>query len=443
MLYGKFIENILLPVGDFLNGSNYVERLKYWRRLDACTEDQLSELQKKNLSSLLKYSVENVKMYSKIDLKGTNPFQWINQFPVMTKEVLRSNYDNLISKNIVKESLLKYSSSGSTGTQTSVFMNKREQANIRAILTHWWEWSGYNIGDPLVQTGISPNRGQLKKIKDFLFKTIYVSAFSHTDRQLGSLFKKLEKAKEFYLAGYASSLDVIAQYALSHNHNVRMKAAISFGDKLFTHYKKNIQKAFKCDVFDTYGSNEGFLIACQKDLEYKYIMSPHVYLEILNHDNTRVPDGKIGHVVVTRLDGYSMPLIRYKIGDLAIKLPRKKYPQHRVFNYPLLQQIIGRETDVIQLHHNKKMGVHSFTGIFEYIPEIKQFQVIQNRYDSIHIHYIKSETFTENALKKVRKELLKHIKEPNFKIKFREVKRLVSSRSGKPQIVICNLKNKC
>ena len=80
------------------------------------------------------------------------------------------------------------------------------------------------------------------------------------------------------------------------------------GDKLFSSYQEAIKNAFQCKVYDTYGCNEGFLIASQKDLEYKYIMSPHVYLEILDDDNRPVEDGVMGHVVVTRLDGFSMPL---------------------------------------------------------------------------------------------------------------------------------------
>ena len=133
-------------------------------------------------------------------------------------------------------------------------------------------------------------------------------------------------------------------------------------------------------------------------------MSPHVYLEILDNMNQPVKDGQLGNVVVTRLDGYSMPLIRYKIGDLAIKLPKNKYPKKREFNYPLLEKIIGRETDIILLPNGEKMVVHSFTGIFEYIPEIKQFQVLQENINTITIKYIKSEKFTPIILNKITKD---------------------------------------
>ena len=52
-----------------------------------------------------------------------------------------------------------------------------------------------------------------------------------------------------------------------------------------------------------------------------HIMSPHVYIEILDDDGNRLPAGQLGKVVVTRLDAFAMPLVRYYLGDLAILAP--------------------------------------------------------------------------------------------------------------------------
>lgn len=433
MIYNTFLEKLILPIGDLLNRSTYIKQLKYWREIDGYSEEKLNSLEKENLKNLILFSNKNCSLYKEIELKGNNPYDWLSQFPVLTKDQLRSHPEALLTNSTIN--LIKYSSSGSTGLQTSVYMNKKEQANIRAILTHWWEWSGYKIGSPLIQTGITPNRGLLKRIKDLLFKTIYISAFSHTEQQLSAICKRINTSSNYFLAGYASSLNVIAEYALANNFTIKFKSVISLGDKLFSNYKTTIEEAFSCKVYDTYGCNEGFLIASQKDLEYKYIMSPHVYLEILDDNNQPVPDGQLGHVVVTRLDGYSMPLIRYKIGDLAIKLPKEKYPINREFYYPLLEKIIGRETDIVHLPNGKKMVVHSFTGIFEYIPEIKQFQVIQETQNEITIKYIKGHSFTTAALKKATIELQKHIQDISFKIVYEEVNTILPSKSGKPQII--------
>ena len=102
-----------------------------------------------------------------------------------------------------KEKLTKISSSGSSGISSSVYMSKEDLSSLRAGLVHWWEWSGYRMGCKLVQTGISPNRGILKSIKDVLFRTIYVNAFAHDDIQVIKVLNRI-KNKEYMLIGYAS-----------------------------------------------------------------------------------------------------------------------------------------------------------------------------------------------------------------------------------------------
>ena len=435
MMYQKIVENIVLPIGDLFNKSAYIQQLKYWRNVDSFSCEELINLQTKNLKKILLNANTNVPFYKKVKLKGDNPIAWLNQFPILTKNHLRENNLDLINKNFHTSNLIKYSSSGSSGIQSSVYMSKNEQSIIRGILTHWWEWSGYRIGNPIVQTGMTLNRSFAKSLKDFFFRTLYINAFSLSEEQLKSLCKRLNNTNHYYLSGYASSLNIIAQYAFEHNYNIQFKSVISLGDKLFNHYRKNIEKAFNCRVYDTYGSNEGLMIAAQKDLDYLYILSPHVYIEIVDDENNPVSDGEMGHILVTRLDGFSMPIIRYKLGDLGILLPKERYPKNREFNYPLLQQIVGRDTDIVQLPSGKKLIVHSFTGIFEFYSEIKQFKVIQEEINSIIIEYIIGDGFKMDVLKAITNELQVHIQDKNFCINFKRVTQFLPTKSGKPQII--------
>ena len=85
-MYNQFLENIILPLGDFINKSFYIKQLKYWRKVDAFTEKQLENLQKKNLQKVLKNAVQNVEKYKDIKLEGENPFTWLKQFPILTQK---------------------------------------------------------------------------------------------------------------------------------------------------------------------------------------------------------------------------------------------------------------------------------------------------------------------------------------------------------------------
>ena len=440
-MISKLFIKLTIKIGDLFLGYSISENIKKWSRIKQMPSKELEDLQEKNLKSLLSNVIENVPLYRELEIKlSENPYKDIKKFPIITKDTLRNREDDLISKNYKKEKLLASYSSGSTGVQSRIFMSKKEKSSNWGILLNIWMDQGYSFGDNVLQTGMSPNRGLVKSLKDSLFRTNYINAFSHSERDLKEALLKNVHRKNNVLIGYASSLNVIAEIVLKEKIDLQLKSIISFGDKLFNLYKKNLEKAFNVKVLESYGSNEGLMVAFQKDIDEMYIITPHVYVEILDDDGNPVEDGEMGNIIVTRLDCFSMPLIRYKIGDLGIKLPKEKYPNQHEYNFPLLEKIVGRETDVIMLKNKQRLTVHSFTGIFEYIPEIKQFKVIQENKDGITIEYIEGEGFTKKSLQKAEKELRDKIKDNQFSIDFKNVDYIQPTKSGKPQIVESRIK---
>jgi phenylacetate-CoA ligase len=182
------------------------------------------------------------------------------------------------------------------------------------------------------------------------------------------------------------------------------------------------------------------MMAAQYDLDYLYQMSPYVYMELLDDAGEQVPDGQIGHVVVTNLDSFAMPMIRYRIGDLAIKLPKAAYPANRALQLPLLQKVVGRDTDLVKTRSGKYMVVHSFTGIFEHLPQISQFCVVQHHLDAIDILYIPGEGFNPSILDHVQQKIHEFLGEP-LPIRFQEVSEIAPTKSGKPQLIVSHLKH--
>ena len=428
------LEKIALPIGDLILKSNFVKSLNFWRSFDSLSELELISHQEKQLKKQLLYAQKHISKYKgiKIDL-NKKADEIIKSFPILTKDDLRSNPKSLQINN--NQHVSRIYSSGSTGVSTWVSMNKSDLMSIQSLSIHLWELCGYKLGNPILQTGISPKRSRLKKMKDLFFGVNYVSAFTLSTDDLKKICSRLSKNNKYTLVGYPSSLNIIAEYIIENNINLKLKTVIGLGDKLFDHYKKNIQKAFGCKIHETYGSSEGFQIGFQADLDYMYLYTPQVYLELLDDNNNPVKEGEIGNVVVTRLENKHMPLIRYKLGDLAIMLPKDKYPPNRKFNFPLIEKVIGRNTDVVILPDNRKLIVHSFTGIFEYIPEIKQFKIIQKNRKSMTVQFIPDDNFTKEVLKNSKLKLQKIINNNNFKIYFEEVSLIEGKKSGKPQII--------
>jgi phenylacetate-CoA ligase len=152
-----------------------------------------------------------------------------------------------------------------------------------------------------------------------------------------------------------------------------------------------------------------------------------------------VKAGSIGNVVVTRLDGRSFPLVRYKLGDLAVNAD----DQHDCScgrHYPQLSMIVGRETDIVFTPKNKPLIVHFFTGIFEHEQDIKQFRVIQYENKNILVEYITALEDHSAVLDRLRQTMNARAGE-DLPVTFSRVNSIAPTSSGKPQIVLSFLKN--
>jgi phenylacetate-CoA ligase len=436
--FNSLLKHIILPIGDALVSGNYLKYIREWKLYDTKSHEEHNAIQHQNLEQILRHAIASVPHYA--NQKSTN----LTDFPILTKSILREHTNALVSKSHDISALDKHHSSGSTGQQSFTYMTRDHTFYLRALQTHWWNWSGYRFGDPLLQFGISQKRSVLKALKDFFFRTTYVKAFGLSETELKTLLEKVKHKKNLYIAGYPSVIHQLAKVSLSTQIKPRVKGVICFGDKLFDHYKTAIKDAFGSQIalVDTYGCAEGLLMACKPHKSNYYsIMSPHVYIEIVDDNGHPVPDGEMGNVLVTCLSNYAMPLIRYKLGDLAIKLPEHKYPDDGPFKYPLLQKIVGRETDIVKTTHGITLNVHSFTGVLEYYQAIKQYKIIQNDLESIRIEYIldKAYHFNHNILKEIRSKFdtLTH---NCLNIEFIEVEAIAPTKSGKPQIIESNLK---
>jgi len=437
-MYSRILKNTVLPIGDLIFGGNYLKTLEQWNAFDKLSEEELLSIQRKELEKILKYSISKVPFYKDIQYDQTiSPAENLKNFPILTKDVLRNPENQLVSSEFDKNNLKKNFSSGSSGIQSFSYSDKKNVFYLQGISYHWYMWGGLEFGDGLLQFGISPNRTLPKKLKDVFFNVNYQEAFALDDAKCEIIYNQVKKSKTKFIIGYPSAINQFAEFLIKNKLSHPIKTIVSLGDKLFSHFEENFKIAFeKPLVIDTYGCAEGFLMACRYDTPYYYISAPHVYIEIVDDQGIEVEDGELGHVLVTCFTNLAQPFIRYKLGDLAIKLPREEYPLNRKFQYPLLQRIIGRETDIVKTPSGKTLIVHSFTGIIEYFPDIKQYQVIQENENQIIIKYIVDDLIPlkEETLEQIRKELDK-LTDGTLEIIFEKTDFIPNAPSGKPQII--------
>lgn len=432
-LRNTLLEYFVLPGGDLIEGGNFVSKVRRFRAEQWLAARDLNRLQNERLASVLAFARGRCRFYKDLDIDVREPASAIRQFPVTTKRTLSGNLADLLTQP--KRKLISQNSSGSSGVQSTIYVDRDGRASQRAMQMLWFEWSGYRAGDSVLQTGMTPKRGAVKFAKDAFLRTKYIPAFNLDNERIEEILLDLRRSPRQFLFGYASSLFLLARTALELNiHGIDFKGCVSWGDKLFPHYRKAIEEAFDCRTLDTYGCTEGAMIAAQCPFGSYHLSLNQCFVEILDKDDRPVPRGEMGRVVVTRLDNFAMPLIRYDLGDLAILEPEDSFDCECGRSSPRLRMVVGRNTDIVTTRTGKQMIVHFFTGIFEHFPEIRQFSVIQRTLDEIEVEYIKGPGWSDELTKRIEKIIHGHLKEP-FPVKWRNVAEISPTASGKPQIV--------
>ena len=207
-----------------------------------------------------------------------------------------------------------------------------------------------------------------------------------------------------------------------------MKVCIVTSEMLFDEDKKLLEERFRIPIINEYGSAELDIMALENPEGIWKINSETLFVEILDENDSVLPYGQEGRIVVTSLYNKAHPMIRYEVGDIGI-LDEKSTLQN-----PILKKLIGRTNDVAILPSGKKspgMTFYSITKkLFDDEGNVKEFVITQTKLDTFEIEYVsEKELSTEeiNAIERVLSQFL----EPDLKYLFYRKDTIVRSKSGK------------
>jgi phenylacetate-CoA ligase len=212
-----------------------------------------------------------------------------------------------------------------------------------------------------------------------LLEHFAIDSFNIDRVRLAKFARDLE-SRPTVLIGNPSALLLLAKFVRESQSRPRVRFIISTSDQLLTEERKRLTSVFDANVYDFYGSYEIGAIAAEcTGLVGHHISSENLIVEIIGHDGAEVSPGRVGSVVITDLNNYSMPLIRYEIGDLSSLLD-DECPCGRTL--PLLGRIEGRITDAIVTPDEHFMCLSTFESRVLHRTHVEQFQIYQgSRYE--------------------------------------------------------------
>lgn len=437
--YGQFCERVILPIGDLMTGQSVMKQLEFHREAQWWPRERLETFQLEALRRTIATAIRDVPFYRDlytehgISAESIRSLDDVRRLPMVNKDLLRDAYPEKCTRPTGLRTQ-EFFTSGSTGRPFAVKVDSFDLSVARALMFLRAELSGWTIGQPYLQTGMSLERGFVRAAKDTLLRCDYVSAFDLSDDTLDRYLRKLRTGRLRYVMGYAASLYLLAERAQKSGLAIPLAGAVSWGDNLFPHYRRAIESAFQCRVTDTYGCGEGIQVAAQcKQGDGRYhIFMPHVLVEILR-DGQPVEAGEMGEIVVTRLHAGAMPLIRYRVGDIG--RAEGEDLCHCGRKLASLQSVEGRATDIVTTPNGGRLIVHFFTGIFEYVRSIDTFQVVQSDPSGILIKIVPKGRFDEQEWIRLRDEILRR-GDPDLDVRLEIVESIPLEKSNKRRFVI-------
>lgn len=438
------LRNALLPAGDRLFRQGMMSHLRYLERAQWWDRGRLHAERDAMLQSLMRVAYDEVPVYrtlmenARVTWRDFRCPEDLQKIPIVTKAMLRTAYPHLATRDTGRRTY-ETSSSGSTGANFFLREDAPTAGRYRAAFLLALEWAGYNFGEPHLQNGITLNRTPDRRLKDWLLRCHYVSAFELGDAQLDATLELMERYRIRHLWGYPGSLNFLAERARVRGWNRPLASAVTWGDMLYPRYRAAIESAFGVRVSDTYGCGEGLQIAAQCGQgDHYHVFTPEVVVEFVDDGDRPAPPGTTANLVVTRLWPGPMPFIRYRVGDLGAAPNLESCPCGRGFD--LLASIQGRDTDVVFTPGGNRLVVHFFTGVLEHFREIGCYQVVQSEPDAILLRIVPAPgcTMTRELARDIVTSLEAHGM-ADMTVHIETVAEIPVARSGKRRFVICDL----
>ena len=264
-----------------------------------------------------------------------------------------------------------------------------------------------------------------------------------TEKDMYEYVQKINTMKPCLILAYTNSIEELARFIQAHHLSVYFPPAImTAAGVLYPEVKEKIEKVFHTTAFNRYGSREvsDMACSCEKDEGLHLIPAVH-YLEIVDDEGRQEKPGKPGNIIVTLLTNYTMPLIRYQIGDIGVLSDRDCSCGRGL---PLLEKVKGRIRSVFRNKQGDLIDGGIFIRLFYFRENIKQFQVIQESLEKITINVVlKNKKQSKNAEKDFLEisESIKKIMKSDITIKYNLVKVINPTSSGKYGYVFSKVKN--
>lgn len=339
-------------------------QLSFFKTLQQAEGASVSEiglLQEQLLSQLLYHAYSAVPYYKRsIDELGgleflarTEPTVALSKLPLLTKRHIRESMDDLKSGDLEHRKWYYNTTGGSTGEPVKLIQDWEYFQKGQAVAMLFDSWTGTFVGLPKVllwgsERDLLVGKETIKtRVGRYFRNECWLNTFRVTESDMLDYIQVINKIRPVHILAYVESIYELSRFIERKGLEVYSPRAImTSAGTLYPHMRDVIERVFRTPVFNRYGSREVGAIACECEAHKGLHVSPLThYVEIVREDGSPTAPGEVGEVVVTSLVNYAMPLVRYRIGDMAAWAENDCSCGRK---WPLLKVVSGRINSIIK-----------------------------------------------------------------------------------------------
>ncbi len=260
-----------------------------------------------------------------------------------------------------------------------------------------------------------------------------MSSYHLGEQTVDEYLDQIEEFDPDFIDGYPSSISYCAQRAAEAERDIEISACFPTAETLRPEDREIIEQGFSTHVYNQYGSTEsaGLITEC---LAGNLHINPEIgVVEVLDEDGTKASEGEVGEIVLTSLNDTAMPLIRYRIGDLA-RMGSQRPDCACGREMPIVEELIGRQDEVVITADGRRIPMLSY-NVFKWTSGIEESQIIQRSVDEFQLRIVPSDGFTESE-SALAVEKLKERVGDEIEVEVNTVEEIPKTKGGKFRAVV-------
>lgn len=435
-----FRELVYYPVAAYTAGP--VRRhLRTFMASERAARDDREHSQAVALGALVDHSRRHVPFYAALPaLPGAaaGPAGALRVLPFLAKADLQQSAA-LLRSGAEHGRLVAKTTGGSTGEPVTIWKTREAWARELAATWRGYAWAGVAVGDLQARfwgvAHTSSGRNRARAI-DFVCNRIRIPAFAFSEDDMAGYVRVLNARKPAWFYGYVSMLTEFARFVQSGKAELthRPRCIVTTSEVLTPADRTLLMEVFGAPVFNEYGCGELGTIAHECPDGRLHLSEENMLVEILDGERPCAA-GEPGELVVTELNNYAFPLIRYRTGDFG-SLSDEACSCGRTLR--VLNEVQGRAYDFIrnrrgQLFHGEFL-MYVFEDLRRQGADIRQFQVEQVDYDRFEVRIVPGAAY-DAGCESLLRERIRSFVDPEAVVTVSYVEAIERERSGKLRLI--------